>query len=369
MTHTIALTSHFLRSILYLGDDLLIVDQYAQSVRVVRGGTGNIELVVTAATPLAAVNFSAHSLAVNTRLSAPRGVVRGNGADATALFVVDSNALVIIRLSADGYVSLVAGSGKICADTTAKCGDDGPASAALLNFPTGIAIRANGDIVWSDTGSHRVRTVLRGPNIVTTIAGTGEQSYYSLPGTLATATATNRPLGIAVDPATDEVLFGDENSILWRICGTHCATGMPGTLAIVAGIPGSGGVFTPGLYNTPLNGDISIGVPAFMAVSSKGILYFPDQYWSIIYAVNLTSSGVGNAGSITQFAGTEWSGKRPFYTTGPVARYADIGDGRPALNATFNLCFGVAVDDVTGSVFISDFYDQLVSGEQGASLV
>lgn len=326
---------------------------------------------MTAATPLAAVNFSSHSLAVNTRLSAPRGVVRGNGADATALFLVDSNALVIIRLSADGYVSLVAGSGKICADTTAKCGDDGPATAALLNFPTGIAIRANGDIVWSDTGSHRVRTVLRELSIVATIAGTGEQSFSpSPPGTLATSAATNRPLGIAVDPATDEVLFGDENSILWRICGLHCATGMPGTLAIVAGIPGSGGAFTPGLYNTPLNGDISIGVPAMMAVSSRGILYFPDQYWSVIYAVNLTSSGAGNAGSITQFAGKYWTGTRPVYTTavnmtGPVARYFDIGDGRPAIDATFNLCFGVAVDDVTGSVFISDFYDHLVSGEQG----
>ena len=345
------------RSLVFSGEDLYVVDRTAQSVRVIRAATGNIELVVAAVTPLAATNYSARNAAVDTRLAAPFGVARGRGADATAMFVVDSDALVILRLSEDGYTSLVAGSGAICANASAACGDGGPATLAQLSFPTGIAVRAHGDIVWADTGSNRVRTVLRGPDRVATIAGTGTADY-SPPGTLATSAMTNAPLGVTVDPATDEVIFGDQNCMIWRICGPRCATGVPGTLAIVAGVIGNCD-FMPGLVNTPLNGSISIGAPSLMAVGPSGILYVPDYFWSVVYAINLTSTGDGNAGSISHFAGAMWSSSRPTFEAG-AGRFADIGDGRPALDATVNGVVGVAVDAATGAVFLSDYVDELV---------
>ena len=51
-------------------------------------------------------------------------------------------------------------------------GDGGPATAALLNEPKGVAVDAQGDLYIADSENHLIRKVDRHTGFVTTIAGT-----------------------------------------------------------------------------------------------------------------------------------------------------------------------------------------------------
>jgi streptogramin lyase len=71
------------------------------------------------------------------------------------IFVVDTENHAIRRIDAQtGQVSTAAGCGQRGGD-----GDGGPASAARLDRPHGVAIGADGAIMIGDTGNHRVRRV------------------------------------------------------------------------------------------------------------------------------------------------------------------------------------------------------------------
>src|SRR5207249_4812100 len=76
-------------------------------------------------------------------------------------------------------------------------GDFGPATAANLNGPFGIAIDATGNIIFADGYNHVVRKVTTA-GIITTIAG-NNTAAYSGDGGNATAAALNNPVGIAID--------------------------------------------------------------------------------------------------------------------------------------------------------------------------
>ena len=81
----------------------------------------------------------------------------------------------IVRMSPDGKLSVVAGNG-VCGFS----GDGGPATAAQLNDPNGIAIDAAGNLYFADTNNHRIRRIDRNGTI-TTVAGTGQQGYADGP--------------------------------------------------------------------------------------------------------------------------------------------------------------------------------------------
>ena len=79
-------------------------------------------------------------------------------------------------------------------------GDGGKASEALLNGPFDIAFDRAGNLYFSDTFNHRIRRVEAATGIISTIAGNGEAGY-SGDGGPAIAAALNEPYGVAVDRA------------------------------------------------------------------------------------------------------------------------------------------------------------------------
>ncbi len=117
------------------------------------------------------------------QFSEPRGVA----VDRTGqnVYVADSGNHSIRRVTADGVVTTIAGSG--------TAGDqDGTGSLSSFNSPRGLAVDGSGNIYVADNENHRVRKVTPA-GTVTTIAG-------AAPGFRDGAKALlNNPLGVAVN--------------------------------------------------------------------------------------------------------------------------------------------------------------------------
>ena len=82
-----------------------------------------------------------------------------------------------------------------CPDATTGCGDGGLATDAQLNNPSGVATTADGGYLIADQSNHRVRRVAPNGNI-TTVAGTGTAGPAGDDGP-ATAAQLNNPTGVA----------------------------------------------------------------------------------------------------------------------------------------------------------------------------
>ncbi len=77
--------------------------------------------------------------------------------------------------------------------------------------PQAIALAPNGDIIIADTGNHRVRRVSVSSGLIFTIAGTGYGTFGGDQG-LAVEAQISSPAGVAVDPASGDVIIADTNS-------------------------------------------------------------------------------------------------------------------------------------------------------------
>ena len=100
-------------------------------------------------------------------LNDPTGVAVDSQGD---LFIADSANNVIREVTPAGIITTVAGTG-----AAGYTGDGGPATAATLNDPTGVAVDAQGDLFIADSGNNVIREVTAGT--ISTVAGTGAAGY------------------------------------------------------------------------------------------------------------------------------------------------------------------------------------------------
>ncbi len=105
-----------------------------------------------------------------------------------------------------GIITTIAGS----STSGSYSGDNGPATAATLNVPNGVAIDTAGNIYIADYSNHRIRKVTVSTGIITTIAGTGTASYSGDNGPATSATLcgpSDVALGSAGISLTDFMFF------------------------------------------------------------------------------------------------------------------------------------------------------------------
>ncbi|MEO6884070.1 MAG: T9SS type A sorting domain-containing protein [Bacteroidia bacterium] len=127
--------------------------------------------------------------ATAAELNYPNGVA----VDATGnVFISDGNNYRVRKINTSGTITTIAGNG-----TSGYGGDGGLATVAELNDPNGVAVDATGNVYISDEGNQRIRKV-NTSGIITTIAGNGIQGY-SGDGGVATAAELNFSSGVAVD--------------------------------------------------------------------------------------------------------------------------------------------------------------------------
>ena len=107
-----------------------------------------------------------------------------------SILIADTGNDRIRRLVPGGNITAWAGSG-----SAGFSGDGGPATAARLNAPTGLALLADGSVLIADTGNNRIRRVTSSGTI-STVAGTGSGGF-SGDGAPATAATLASPQGVA----------------------------------------------------------------------------------------------------------------------------------------------------------------------------
>ena len=250
--------------------------------------------------------------ATQARFRAPSAVA---AAPDGSFYVADQNSNVIRRVSKDGIISTVAGTGIL-----GFSGDSGPAAQARLAGPAGLDIGQDGSLYITDQGNQRIRRVA--PNgIITTVAGGGNPADHLGDGLPATQASLSTPYDVAVG-ADGSLYIADYQHFRVRRVGPD------GIITTVAG-NGTQGTSGDGGLATQAKLDQVVGV----TVGPYGSLYLTDR-----------SSGrvrrVGLDGIITTVAG----GGNPI---------GNIGDGKLATTARLLSPYDVAFGS-DGSFYIAD---------------
>ncbi len=119
------------------------------------------------------------------------------------MYISDKNNQRIRKVTVStGIISTIAGSG----GTGSYSGDGGQATSATLYYPYGIALDSTGNVYIADISNNRIRKVTISTGIITTYAGTGTASYSGDNGS-ATSASLNQPTGVALDSAGTSLLF------------------------------------------------------------------------------------------------------------------------------------------------------------------
>ena len=228
-------------------------------------------------------------------------------------------------------ITTVAGNG-----SSGYSGDGGAATNAGLDYPTGVAVDASGNLFVADQLNNRIRKV-DGNGIITTAAGSGlygsnRSGGYSGDGGPATNAGLNCPAGVAVDASGNLFIADSENERIRKVDanGIISTVAGNGVTVLVGPIPilhsgtysGDGGAATNGGLNGPLG----------VAVDGSGNLFIVDYD-------NYRIRKVDTNGIITTVAGD--------------GSYGYSGDGGAAANASLWNPSSVAVDG-SGNLFIAD---------------
>ena len=235
-------------------------------------------------------------------------------------------------------------------------GDGGPAGSAQLNLPHGVAFLPDGSLVIADTSNHRIRKVAP-VGTITTIAGTGVFGF-SGDGGPATAAQIAAPRGIATLP-DGSILFPDSGNHRVRmispagIITTVAGSGTPGfsgdggpALSAQLNLPFSvspvakGGFLIADAGNSRIrrvapNGTITTVAPEAGFDSPHAVAALPDGGLLVADTDKNRVVRVFPHGAFTTVAGTGTAGFS--------------GDGGPAATATLNAPKALAVlPDLSG---------------------
>jgi cysteine-rich repeat protein len=293
---------------------------------------------------------------------------------AGTLYIADTGNHRVVRLDPGGLTTIAGGGSTL--------GDGGPATAAQLVSPTGLAFDALGNLYIGDVFDRRVRRV-DSAGVITTAAGNGIEGDSGDSGPATSAEID--PVAIAVDPqgnllvadAYEHIRRIGANGIITTIAGNGSVYVNDGTAAtsvqisaIGVAVAGNGDVYATGAYRihridtsgtvTTVVGngkrgfagdggpalDASIYDPEGMTFDAAGNLYFADVHNGRIRMVD-------PAGVITTVAGT--------------GGYGYSGDNGQAIDAVLAYPQGVAAHG--GNLYIADSQNAVIRRVDSAGVI
>jgi len=199
-------------------------------------------------------------LAGAANLRYPMGIAVDSLGD---VYIADTMNNRIRMVDSSGLIINVAGSPT---GTPGNSGDSGPATAALLSHPQGIALDAAGNLFIADTGNRRVRRLDR-QGTITNFAGIGDVSgCCGGDGGPAASAVLSSPTGVAADRSGTVYIADAFNDRVRAVNGTGIISTYAGGHEV--GYPSEGD-------NGPAN-EAGLFQPAGLTVDSVGNLYVPE---------------------------------------------------------------------------------------------
>jgi hypothetical protein len=210
-------------------------------------------------------------------------------------------------------------------DIRAWTGDGGLVKSATLNVPQNVYADKQGNVFISQVSNNVFRRVDAKTGIITTVAGNGANGF-SGDGDLATQASFSSAFHIVSDDQGNLYISDLSNSRIRRV---------DGKTGIVQTIAGTGLTDFNGDGHTALTTNLFI--PFGIAIDKDGNLIFSDQAGLVLRKLNMKTQ------IITTIAG---NGSRGYG-----------GDGGPATAAMFNFIWNVAIDPVSGDIYVSDQFN------------
>ena len=274
--------------------------------------SGIITLVAGSST---AGNTGDGGQATAATLYGPNGVFVDNSGN---IFIVCTSGQTVRKVDGStGIITTIAGTYGVAGYT----GDGGPATAAKFYSPLGICTDTTGNIYIADQGNSAIRMINHSTGIITTVAGTGSQTY-SGDGGPATNAGLNQVRDVKMDNQGNVYITDALNNVVRKyVPSTGIITTIAGTGT--AGNSGDDGPATNATMHTP----------ARLAYDGANLLYVSDQANNVIRQINLAT------GIISKSAGVSTSGFS--------------GDYSSAISCQFSIPAGIAVDH-SGNFFIAD---------------
>ena len=264
--------------------------------------------------------YNGNGLATSTHLNRPSDIVLDETGN---LYFADrdNNRIRKVEVSS-GMITTLAGTG-----AESYGGDGGPAINAQLNWPSKVEVDDSGDVYISDYQNQRIRKVDFSTGVINTVAGTGSHGY-SGDGSPATSAQLNSPTNVEVDNSGDLYIVDERNFCIRKV---DASTGVITTIAGTGdeGYSGDGGPAT----------SAQLLCPSDVAIDGPGNVYIADQNNSRIRKVDVST------GVITTIAGT--------------GTYGYSGDGGPATSAQLYSPSGVAIDG-SGNLYITDVQNNCI---------
>src|SRR5580704_6697474 len=299
------------------------------------------------------------------------------------IYVSDADNNRVRKIAADGTISTVAGTG-----VSGFSGDGGPATAALLNQPYGLAVDPDGSLYIADLGNARVRKVAPNGNIQT-IAGGGvlPASGKALGGPAVDAQFV-APRNVALDPNGTLYISDFGANIVYQVSpigslmifagsGTAGYSG-DSSAAILAQLnspaglasDGSGSVYIADsgnncirkVFGNVISTVFNVVAPTGVAISSGSVYVAASNYLGTIYApfaavtsaLDVAADSSGNVYATTgQFVVEVTNVGNESTIAGSGIGFYFGGDGGPAGSARMHSPSGIALDSA-GNKYIAD---------------
>ena len=277
------------------------------------------QLTAIAGTGTVTVNGSGdNGSALAATFNQPFGIAQDQSGNT---YISDYGANYVRKIAPNGTITQYAG--LVGYSNHGFSGDTGPATAAQMFGPQGLAVDSAGNLYIADEYNGRVRVVNAATGVTSTYAGTGIGSYT--PGANALSTKLPGPVALAFDPSGNlYIAMGQNASIVVKVTPFGTTSLYAGVMNGAASVQGYNG-------DNILATAADLNDPSSVATDLNSNVYIADYGNSRVRKITATT------GIITSIAGN-----------GSVG---NTGDGAAAVAAEINP-LAVAVN-LAGDVYIA----------------